>query len=62
MKADKIKIAEQRIQEAKERKVHFIKKHKATGEALYKDMAEFETESIDKIQQAIIDTLLAERI
>ena len=54
-----IKIAENRIKEAEERRSYFAKKYEETRQPLYRRMAESETETIAEIRQAIIEACLS---
>ena len=52
--ADKIKIAEQRIEEAEANAKHFAKMFAKTGDVMYQEMREFEIEKMNKIVEAIM--------
>lgn len=51
---EKIKIAEQRIEEAQERADYFKEMYKQTGKIMYAEMREEELKLMDKIVEAII--------
>ena len=52
--ADKIKIAEQRIEEAEANAKYFAKMFAKTGDEMYKEMREVEIEKMNKIAEAIM--------
>ena len=52
---NKIEIAEKRYAEMEARRASFTKKYAETGDTLYRDMANFETEDMNKLIVAIIE-------
>ena len=52
---NKIEIAEKRYKEMEARRARFTKKYAETGDTLYKDLANDETESMNKLIVAIIE-------
>lgn len=51
---NKIKIAEQRIEEAQERAKYFQEQYAMTGDKMYKEMCEDEIERVTKIIEVIV--------
>ena len=56
--ATEIMIAENRIKECENRRAYFAEQFYATGNNLYKKLAENETDTIAEIRQAIIEALV----
>ena len=52
---DKIEIAEKRYKEMETRRSVFMEKYAETGDTLYKDLANVETEDMNKLIVAIIE-------
>ena len=57
---NKIEIAEKRYKEMETRRARFMKRYVETGETLYKDLANVETEDMNKLIVAIMEAKIEE--